>query len=70
MHAQRSSIVDDYAAYLQRRTEEGCRNISQLWRELVALGFDGKRSVVYQWFEKRRSLAREHADASRASVPL
>ena len=69
-HAQRSSIVDDHAAYLHRRTAEGCRNVSQLWRELVALGFEGKRSVVYQWFEKPRSLAREHADASRASVPL
>jgi transposase len=50
--------------------EEGCRNVSQLCRELVALGFDGKRSVVYQWLEKPRALADEHADASRASVPL
>ncbi|WP_459678538.1 ISL3 family transposase [Acidisoma sp. 7E03] len=69
-HAQRSSIVDSYAEYLERRTAEGCRNVSQLWRELVALGFDGKRSVVYQWFEKPRAMAQEYADASRASMPL
>ncbi len=69
-HAQRSSIVDDHAEYLHRRIEEGCRNVSQLWRELVALGFEGKRSVVYQWFERPRALGNEHADASRASVPL
>jgi transposase len=64
------SIVDDHAEYLHRRTAEGCRNVSQLWRELVALGFDGKRSVVYQWFERPRALAQEHAEASRGSVPL
>jgi len=69
-HAQRSSIVDHYAEYLHRRMAEGCRNVSQRWRVLVALGFDGKRSVVYQWFEKPRVLANEYADASRASVPL
>ncbi len=70
MPFDRSSIVDDHAEYLHRRTAEGCRNISQLWRELMALGFEGKRSVVYQWFEKPRALANEHANASRASVPL
>ena len=47
-HAPRPSIVDRYAAYLHRRTAEGCRNTSQLWRELVAQGFKGKRTVVYQ----------------------
>ncbi|GAB0120385.1 hypothetical protein Acid7E03_44570 [Acidisoma sp. 7E03] len=36
----------------------------------MALGFDGKRSVVYQWFEKPRAMAQEYADASRASMPL
>ncbi|MCB8878051.1 ISL3 family transposase [Acidisoma silvae] len=69
-HAQRSSIVDDHAEYLHRRMAEGCRNVSQLWRELVTFGFEGKRSVVYQWLEKPRSLENEYDDTSRAPVPL
>jgi transposase len=68
--APRPSILDHYAAYLHRRTAEGCYNVSQLWRELVAQGFSGKRSVVYQWLDKPRAPVGMHDDASKATVPL
>lgn len=55
--AQRSSrpgIVDPYADYLDQRLEQGCRNISQLWRELREQGFTGQFNVVRRWLRCRR----------------
>ena len=43
------SILDPFKAFLGRRWSEGCRNASQLWRELLALGFCGRSSVVRDW---------------------
>jgi transposase len=68
--APRPSILDHYAAYLHRRMAEGCYNVSQLWRELVAQGFSGKRSLVYQWLDKPRAPVGMHNDASKTAVPL
>ena len=54
--AQRSprpGIVDPYAEYLDRRLEQGCRNISQLWRELREQGFTGQFNVVRRWIRCR-----------------
>jgi len=68
--APRPSTIDCFGAYLHKRMAEGCRNVSQLWRELVNQGFKGKRSVVYQWFDRLHAPVRVHSDACKAAVPL
>lgn len=42
----RGSMLDAYAAFVDRRWAEGCRNAAQLWRELVDLGFTGRPATV------------------------
>jgi hypothetical protein len=39
--------VDPYAAYLDRRLLQGCRNISKLWRELRQQGYRCQLSSVW-----------------------
>jgi transposase len=46
--------VDKYAAYLDRRLLEGCRNVKQLWRELKQQGFRGQNSSVWHWLRQHR----------------
>ena len=48
------SILDPFKTFLGRRWSEGCRNASQLWRELVTLGFQGRPSVVRDWAASHR----------------
>jgi hypothetical protein len=43
---RRPSKLDPYLPYLRKRWEEGCRNGSQLARELEAQGFRGAASLV------------------------
>lgn len=43
------SILDPFKSFLGRRWSEGCRNATQLWRELLALGFRGSPSIVRDW---------------------
>ena len=68
--APRPSVVDHYAAYLETRKAEGCLNVSQLWRELVTIGFTGKRSVVYQWLGKPRAKVETQGTSAQGVVPL
>jgi transposase len=42
----RSLPLDSYKPYLLRRWNDGCRNASQLWKELVAQGYAQSRSTV------------------------
>ena len=49
-------ILAPYVAYLQRRWLEGCHNISQLWRELKAQGYPGKRAMVKRYIQQLRRL--------------
>jgi transposase len=66
--AQRSprpGIVDPYADYLDQRLEQGCRNISQLWRELREQGFTGQFNIVRRWLRCRRG----YHPASAAAAP-
>jgi DNA-binding transcriptional regulator YiaG len=42
--------VDSYADYLDKRLLQGCRNVSQLWRELRQQGYRGQLSNVWHWF--------------------
>jgi transposase len=43
------SILDPFKPFLGRRWSEGCRNATQLWREILALGFRGRPSIVRDW---------------------
>ena len=61
--------VDKYAAYLDRRLLEGCRNVSQLWRELQQQGFRGQHSCVWHWLRQHRVLrSKASADVSSEST--
>jgi transposase len=61
----RGGILAPYAAFLDRRWAEGCRNAAQLWRELAARGFSGRPSIVRAWAGRRRK--GEPADALRTT---
>jgi len=50
---RRNSVLDAYAAHLERRWAEGCRNAAQLWRELADLGFTGRPTTVRFWAGRR-----------------
>jgi transposase len=52
---KRGSKLDPYAGYIQQRWEAGCHNASQIWRELLYLGFDGSRGLVACWVSKQRT---------------
>jgi transposase len=43
------SILDPFKSFLGRRWSEGCRNATQLWRELLTLGFREGSSIVRDW---------------------
>jgi transposase len=43
------SILDPFKPFLGRRWSEGCRNATQLWRELLTLGFPGQSTIVREW---------------------
>ncbi|GAA2974382.1 ISL3-like element IS469 family transposase [Streptomyces enissocaesilis] len=43
---QRRTLLDDYKPYIYQRFVQGCRNASQLFREVRDQGFPGDRSVV------------------------
>jgi transposase len=49
------SKVDQFGDYLRRRWQEGCHDQSKLWREIVAQGFEGTRSLVGRWLRARRT---------------
>jgi transposase len=48
------SLLDPYVPYLEQRLAQGCRNATQLWKELVAQGFPGEYKVVNRWLSSRR----------------
>lgn len=46
--------LDPYLSYLQQRVAEGCRNASQLWRELQAQGYVGTQRQIARWMHYQR----------------
>ena len=50
----RTSILAPYRAYLDARWAAGCRNVLQLWRDLVTQGFSGRPGILYKWSEAQR----------------
>jgi len=48
------SILDPFEPYLGKRWQEGCRNASQLWREIKEQGYPGTPKRVLEWARQRR----------------
>jgi len=55
----RNSQLEKYAPYLHQRFAAGCDNATQLWREIVAQGYNGKVRMVrrYLWRLRDRTNA-------------
>lgn len=53
---KRPSILDPYWDYLSQRWEAGCKNASQLWREIREMGYPGTRRQVSRWTYERRDI--------------
>lgn len=58
-------ILAPYVDFLQRRWLEGGRNISQLWRELQAQGYAGKRAMVKRYVQRLRRLTQAECEKLR-----
>jgi transposase len=56
MHSKPRKLgnLDRYAAFLDRRWAEGCRNATRLWRELREQGFAGGERTVRRWAARHR----------------
>lgn len=62
-------MLDPYLSYLQKRHAEGCENASQLWREIQAQGFAGKRCQVLKWMNQRRRVLSPHTPYKNSARP-
>lgn len=58
-------ILAPYVAFLQQRWLEGGHNISQLWRELQAQGYPGKRAMVKRYVNGLRRLTQAECERLR-----
>ena len=52
----RSGKTISWLPYLEQRWQGGCTNATQLWREIVAQGFNGGRGFVARWAARQREL--------------
>jgi transposase len=52
----RPKKIDPYLSHIHQRWQAGCRNASQLWRKITALGFQGPRSLVARWVRQHREV--------------
>ena len=51
---KRRSIFDPYAAYVFSRWQEGCKNGSQLYREIKGKGYSGSEQMVHRFLRRLR----------------
>jgi transposase len=67
-----SPLLQPYVSYLQDRWEAGCTSASQLFRELVTLGYSGSRTLLCQavrpWRPPRPPPGTPRRHTRRASV--
>jgi len=52
---RRERMIDAHLAFLEQRWADGCRTATALWRELAALGFQGRYTTVKTWAAQRRA---------------
>jgi transposase len=69
-HPRRSSELDAYAGYLAQRWQEGCRNGTQLWRELRERGFRGSSRRVRQWIAQYHRPNSKRGSQQSTAAPL
>lgn len=50
-----ASKLDPYVAHIDARLREGCENATELWREIMALGYEGTPRQVLRYVAQRRS---------------
>ena len=55
-HARPSGILTPFREVLQNKWDAGCRNASQLYRELVQEGYAGSSRRVILWAQERREV--------------
>ena len=60
--------VEPYNDYLNQRPREGCRNVTQLFRELKQRGFLGHYGSVWNWLDQNRSPKEGHTKRRLPSV--
>jgi len=61
-----ASTIDTYTDYIQRRWDEGCRNRTQIWREICEQGYEGSYPSVYQYLVRVQAGAVTPAGATLA----
>jgi transposase len=54
------SILQPFVGYLEQRWSEGCRNASQLWRDIKTQGYSGTAKQVLRWAQERREVPFKH----------
>jgi transposase len=54
----RRSLLDIHFPFLKQRLEEGCQNVTGLWRELVERGYRGSRKSVNNYLHRQEVLRR------------
>ena len=52
--APRASMLDPFKPRLHQRTDEGCTNVAQLFREISSLGYTGSYSTVRDYLDQHR----------------
>lgn len=55
-HARPAGILTPFQTILTERWEAGCRNASQLYRDLVQAGYAGSKRRVILWAQERREV--------------
>jgi transposase len=48
----RATLLDRYESYLHKRWQEGCRDVTLLWKELQQRGYAGRRENVYRFLKR------------------
>jgi transposase len=66
---QRRSELDSFRTYLEKRWAEGCRNASQLCRELRSQGYSGQRSRVKEYLQPWRVNSVKASSRPRRKLP-
>ena len=69
-HRVRTGMLAPYEAYLSARLREGCRNASQLWREIQAQGFPGSPRHVIRWVHERRDVPDPNTPKKHLTSPM
>lgn len=59
LYRARANMLRPYEAYVRERWQQGCRNASQLHREIVEMGYPGQRKQVARLVANLRQLLKE-----------